>query len=184
MGASQKQCFRPDLPHRLQIARNRIPQQRVLRINMPAFDQRYKIRAGNRDDLPPWTGLLQRLLITAAADACLRRDHGDRSLSLQAPHPVCRRIQHADRRNRPGLQEVPAVGGHRSAGNQDGLHVMGRNERVILLRHTAQLIQGLFPIGHTAAVRKINDVFIRQKAAQRTQRCQAAEAGIKDADRS
>ena len=83
-----------------------------------------------------------------------------------------------------GPQVVQRDGGHGAAGDDNGLQVKAAQEVDILHGIATDDLPGAGAVGHPSGVAEVDDVFVGQQCRQTAHGGQAAEAGIKHADRA
>src|SRR5699024_1278962 len=75
-----------------------------------------------------------------------------------------------------------AVGAHRAAGHEDGLHAVREQEARVVKSDALQLLHAAPTVGDARRVAEIDDVLRRQQPPQLAHGGQPAEAGVKYAD--
>ena len=184
MGAAQQQRPCPRGLHWGQRFLHSPAQGRVLGAGMPALDQGNEVRAGQINDLPAGGLFRQGPAEGAGLDAGCCGDDAQGRPARNTGHGFDAWIQYAADRQGIALQNVGCVAGHGAAGGDDGLGGEGGQQVQILPGHDQQLLPAFFPIGHPGAVGKINDVFFRHQPPQGHDCREAAQAGIKNSNRS
>ena len=167
MRAAQKQRINAGLLERCRILGNRVLQ--LCAVELLAFNQRYKARAGQRINLCRRVSIKQRPFVRLGADGKLRRDDADFFL-LAGLQQQLLALRHADNRKFVrASQAVHAQHRQRVAGNNNLLHVLRRQPVDNLAHKAADFLLRARAVGRTRRVANVNKVLVRQQLMQTLQ---------------
>ena len=185
MSAAQHQGVHPRRLQRGQVLRRHRLNDHVAGAEAAVLHQGYKEGAGLGQH--PGCRVLRpdEPLVGAAADGRLGADEADAPASGGPGRGAGRRGHHSQ--DRDGVlrrQHVQRGGGHGAAGDDDSLEIEGAQEGHVLPRVFHNGLPGAAAVRYPSGVPEIDDILLRQQAAQLPYRGQPAQAGVEHANGS